>query len=358
MQTSFGDISSEIWSSIKYYSEVEANGILLAERNGVRGRSARLKAWNDFRAYIRQAESYYNIARKTHTRSASLLYYYCFLNIVKAGLRIKGNTGVRNKVGHGLYFNSNPKVAFSKLTLKFNSGIGTQFYKSYYSVPPSRRPLKLVKLLGYCSDVGTQYEMANYGPDKLHPMYSAVLHNSNTQRSWGIMGIYDFDSLKPYVRTFKKLLDDYEPLSGISSNSKELFGLDAWHASSFTFLQERTTHKWIDPNTSYPHDILSGKMATALTNTIHPNYFSMTPYLYVAEPYTTNNQMAFDEPFAIYTLMFSLSNLVRYNPAFLEKLLNSTDAWMIENFIQFTPETFLRSIIGWLIGTDYVYMRR
>ena len=54
--------------------------------------------------------------------------------------------------------------------------------------------------------------------------------------------------------------------------------------------------------------------------------------------------------------MFALGNLVRYQPHTLEKMLKMQDSWMIENFINATPITFIRHIRN-EISSEYLAFR-
>jgi hypothetical protein len=65
-----------------------------------------------------------------------------------------------------------------------------------------------------------------------------------------------------------------------------------------------------------------------------------------------------NEVLAIYAVMFYLSSLVRYRPNYLESLLNHKPAWLIENFVNSTPETFLKMMVSKIVGTDFVFRRR
>jgi len=55
--------------------------------------------------------------------------------------------------------------------------------------------------------------------------------------------------------------------------------------------------------------------------------------------------------------MFYLSSLVRYQPAYLEELLDHKPAWLIESFVNSTPETFLRIIVSRITNNRLVFRR-
>ena len=79
---------TELWLILKSYSEVQIRGLDLLKIQG-NSNYAKLKKWKVFRAFIRQAEIYWEAANKTARRASALLYYYCFLNLVKAFFTLK-----------------------------------------------------------------------------------------------------------------------------------------------------------------------------------------------------------------------------------------------------------------------------
>ncbi len=69
-------------------------------------------------------------------------------------------------------------------------------------------------------------------------------------------------------------------------------------------------------------------------------------------------QVLFSEPLAIYVLMFYLGSLVRYYPYYLEQLLESKYARIIECFLAGAPETFLRHMTNLILDHNYVLVNR
>jgi hypothetical protein len=356
---SSSNISDEMWSHLKYYSEVKEQGVNLALKNKILKKRDYEKAWKEFRACMRQAESYYEIARKTPTRSAALLYYYCFLNLIKGGLYIKSkNPFPTDKPKHGLYFKPRKASTLDTLTIKVSPGVFKKFYVDYFSHNPSKMPLNLSRLLGYCTDIGVQYSRCAYGEPAVHAFLYSCISMSSARESWNLVAIRDFSNIEKNKKSISKFMNDYERVDVPKAEILEIFDLEAWPAQFYSFFESRETKAWLSPDVPYPPHLLSKECAEDLNNLHHPNFFDVKPQGFIAEPYSVKNQMPMDELCAIYMIMFSLSNLVRYNPSFLERMLESKDAWMLESYNQYTPETFLWTIIGWIIDQDCVFMRR
>jgi YaaC-like protein len=103
------------------------------------------------------------------------------------------------------------------------------------------------------------------------------------------------------------------------------------------------------------------KLIDALNPYFSVHYYDDNRDFDLALPYqdmTHTTPIPMNEALAIYVAMFCLSSLVRYRPSYLEALLNHTPAWLIENFLDSTPELFLRIMVSEIIGKDFVFRRR
>src|SRR5260221_6439441 len=128
------DIERELWTALEYYSEVEDVGLNLIQTKGLQPQSDHQEIYKYFQAFVRQAKSYYDSAKSLHYRSSSLLYYYSFLNLVKAYLllrdpqRTMGRTA--RDVVHGLsYRSNNTNTDFLTEAIRVCPGIFPTFYE-------------------------------------------------------------------------------------------------------------------------------------------------------------------------------------------------------------------------------------
>src|SRR5258708_18817942 len=126
--------------------------------------------------------------------------------------------------------------------------------------------------------------------------------------------------------------------------------------SFLSFTQLSLWHRgFIDPV------VFRQKIINDLSPYYSSHYFDDNRDFDLVLPYTdrTNpTQLPITEALAIYAVMFYLSSLVRYRPDYLEELLNTKPAWLIENFVTSTPETFLRIMVCKIIESDIVFRRR
>lgn len=72
-------------------------------------------------------------------------------------------------------------------------------------------------------------------------------------------------------------------------------------------------------------------------------------------PLKKNYQIPFNDTLASYVIMFYLGSLVRYFPHYLESLLNSKHAWIIERFSKSIGVLFLRNINSLIMGKNLIF---
>ncbi len=354
-----GKIDDELWILLEYKSEVEDVGIKFLLQNGIKKRNVK-KVYKHFQSYVRQAKNYYYSAKNLHPRSASLLYYYCFLNLAKAALVIKEPTIGGRKIGHGL--SCMPKD-FSKLktqTVKvLNDGVFPKFYQWYFGQSIKPQSLNVQKLLTYCTDISYQNRIAGIGDCKLLQAFfvSEVGVRENQKIGWPLLGIATFDSCTSYSKSFAFLHENFEEVNISFLSGKEYFDIDKHELNAFTFFQSKQTFNWASDNIP---PIMEGRSLVMKTfgTLLQTNYYKSNFDYYISLPYLPNKQIPMDETISIYLIMYYLSNLVRYNPRYLEELLNKKEAWLIDSFIRSCPLIYLRSIISRINNIDYIISNR
>lgn len=355
-----GSIEDELWILLEYQSEVEDVGLKFVIQNGVNKRDAK-KVYKHFQAYIRQAKNYYYSAKQLHPRSSSLLYYYCFLNLAKAALVVKHPAIGGHKISHGI--SCLPKD-FSKLktqTIKVlnDGGVFPRFYEWYFGQPIKPQSLNVQKLLIYCTDISYQNLVAGIGNCKLLQGYyvDQVNVGQSPHIGWPLIGIASFNQCAPYSKAFKALYDNFEKVELPQFNGREYFDAQNMQLSAFTFFQSKQTFNW--PSDNIPPTLENRDIVLkTFGNLLQPNYYRTNFDYYISLPYLPNKQIPMDETISIYLIMFYLSNLVRYNPKYLEELLSKKEAWIIDSFIRTCPLAYLRSMVSRITNTDYTISSR
>lgn len=365
--TTSSDIERELWSALEYYSEVEEVGLGLIQTKGLQPPPSHQEIFNSFRAFVRQAKSYYSSAKTLHYRSSSLLYYYSFLNLVKAYLAlIQPQNIMGQRVHHGLNYNpSTTNTDFQLETIGVREGAFPMFYEAQTSnaIPTTTNlHLNIVKLLSYPNELSFQYLLAGYGSVGILPSIAATVIDQSNNQSWTIIGIPPVASLNDYLSLYANFLQIYQEVEiGIDQLIPVFFGVNPSELFIYRFFQEIITTPTPVSGRGIDRVIPMQRIIHDLSPYISTHYFDDNRDFDLVVPYTDTTHptpIPITEALAIYAIMFYLSSLVRYRPDYLEALLNTKPAWLIENFVTSTPETFLRIMVCKIIGIDYIFRRR
>lgn len=364
------DIERELWTALEYYSEVEDIGLNLIQTKGLQPQSLHQEIFKCFQAFVRQAKAYYGSAKTLHYRSSSLLYYYSFLNLVKAYLlfqdpqKIMGRT--KQSVTHGLNYKTNTtNTDFQLEVIRVSEGIFPLFYEAETSIAISTArtsTLNITSLLSYPIDIGYPYQLVGYGDHKILPSLAAGVIDQTQKQAWTIIGIPAHPSLNNFLNLHVNFLNSFQEVE-INKNllATTMFaGIGVPELSFYRFFQNRTTIPLLADD-FIPIPALMEHISNALHPYFSVHYFDDNKDFDLILPYhdsTNTAPIPMNEALSIYAVMFYLSSLVRYRPNYLESLLNHKPAWLIENFVNGTPETFLRMMVSKITEKDFVFQRR
>lgn len=348
-------VDDELWCFLEYYSEIKEVGINFIKEKGIKRYPTYEKAFYMFQGFIRQARNYYNAAKALHYRSSSLLYYYSFLNLVKAYLIL--NTPdkiIGKKIFHGLSFIKD-NLKFSKQRIKVSrNGVFPIFHKSDTGNSlPNNTTLNIVNLFSYCHEIGYQYQSGKFGLSKIIPCYCALAINNALKNSWTIVAIQFFDRIIPYKSIIKCFEEYFEEIDFSKDISGEIFQIQGWNHGKYRYYQSKNPKPLKPDGKSFQIEIPE-ELKLALNKVFNGNYYPDDYDFVISLPYLPNKQLQMNEPLAIYSIMFYLGSLVRYKPEYLEKLLQTKPAWLIESFVRTCPLTFLQIIISKIVGIDYI----
>lgn len=353
-----GEIDDELWIILEYYSEVEEVGLKFLKGKRLINSIQRKNVFRYFQAYVRQAKNYYYSAKSLSPKSSGLIYYYCFLNLIKAALIIENPSIVGKRINHGLTYDVNKNATFDKETVVVKkNGVFPMFYSWYFNRVIKPQSLNLSVLLSYCTDISYQCQLASVYEPKIHQAYYAMCTNQKEKTGWALVGVSGAKELLRYRKSFSMFFSSFEKVELPKPACREIFNIDAYSQSYFTFFQSVDIKPWLSDNIP-PSLELRYEILKAFENAFQANYFGENPDFMISLPYRQKNQIRADETIAIYLIMYYLSNLVRYKPEFLEGLLSRKESWLIDSFVRSCPTTFLRSMISRITGTDYIIEKR
>lgn len=349
-----GNIDDEFWILLEYYSEVETVGLNFLKSKGIISYTQRKKVFKHFQAHVRQAKNYYYSAKSLPTKSSALLYYYCFLNLAKAAILTKNPNLAGKKRYHGIKFNFNENIELNKqVVTSQRSGVFPLLYEWYFGKPIGEHSLNIKTLLNYCTEISYQCHMSGIEEDKILSGFYAHCTNRTQKTGWSVIGLTNANLLLQYPKTYKFFIENFEKIELKQHDFFDIFGLTAFEYKFFTFFQSINPIPW--PSTSITSALeVRGEIMKAFDSGIYSNFTGKEVDFQIALPYKTRNQIFMDEAISIYLVMFYLSNLVRYNPQYLEKIFSKKEAWLIDSFIRSCSITFIKKFISKILGTDYI----
>jgi hypothetical protein len=354
------DLDEEVFASLEYLSEIPSVGINYLKSLNIDRPKLRFPR---FQAFIRQGKTFYQTASKLHFRAAALMYYYSFLNLVKAYISLYDPRFVVGAVGHGLTlgrFSPRP-FTYQAVYTDNRGGVFQRFYELQNpGITLGRLKLNIPLLLGYSQDVAYEYERAGFGSHRILRTKVRMFSHQASRISWPIIAIQNFNVLRGYKKTLAGFYKYFEEVNLDQRVIHEVFDLVAAASRSFSFFQSITTYDWMPTSglDTASFNRMREEIQAAVKDFYDPPIFNDEHDFHLALPLHVNNQIPMNQATAIYSLMFYIGSLVRYRPDYLEKLLNSKDAWIIERFVRGAPITFLLTIGNLILGKNYMYDRR
>lgn len=351
-------IDDEIFASLAYLSEIPEVGKTYLKKYIQRPDQIDL-AFSLFKAYVRQARTFYESARTLHHRASPLNYYYSFLNLAKCFICITNPIVVGNRINHGLSY-SLQKDELRKQQVSVNSHQGV-FHLLYEKLAKQNinQPLNLnlAKLLGYCTDISYEYVNSGFGERKLIPVRANISGNSDTKKSFVTIAASGIELLNSYPITRNIFEGFFEEVEIHKDLVKECFDIHAKDTDNLKFYESKKEYDLVE------NDRVSTKLITEECYGVLAPVFMSNPYsgdidFFISLPYAETPYTPFNEILAIYVTMYFLGSLVRYYPFYLEEILQSKEAWLIERFIESTPSTFLRHISNLILDEDRIYSIR
>ena len=349
------DVKNEVFGSIEFITEIEEIG---REHLIGCGQSRNLRStFLNMQAFVRQAKTFSRSAETLDYRASSLSYYFSFLNLVKAYIATKEPEKIRGEVYHGLIKPRGTRTSDRQI-VEVRNGVFPTFYRL---VTGQRLKLKtrfnVFDLLGYCSDVGLEYEVGGFGRHRTTPCRAIVASEQNTGPYFGLIDVCDFDKLEPYKKTLSAFYSRLEEVDLEPNSCRELFKL---------YAEEKRRYRFFETRGLFPLNedgkIPIGQVMSHVYDGLRP-FFEQTPYagdgdFTLVAPLRKNLQIPMRESVAIYAVMFYLSSLVRYDPTYLEKIFASREAWIFKRFVSTAPITFLRRIRNLIDGRNFIYLSR
>lgn len=360
------DKVTELWSLLEYYYAIEETRDKFLISKGITNKSERARVGIAFSSYIEQAKNFFTYAQNSDYRSAALLYYYSFLNLAKAKLVVEKPELVGKEFHHGIKRNNKTGDVLKqtcKATTSYKPELVATFSELYAlrfdkALKPSMS-VSLSNLLGYCTDVTHEYTQVNGSTPKISPVKYHVVIDNNRKKCWVKIAVCDWGRQSRYKGAYGQFLKEFKRITISNLNRQLTWDLSPHAMPWYTFFESDIEYDFIGTdgvNTFACND----QLKRILKNHFQDDIFDGAGGFQMTAPLRQNNQTPCDELTAIYIAMFHLSEIVRYEPEFFESVLSNKtkNGWLIKNFIESCPSTFLQRMIGWITGDQYLVERR
>jgi hypothetical protein len=268
-------------------------------------------------------------------------------------------------VRHGLSYDpSTSNTDFQLEIVRVSPGIFPMFYEAQTSnviSTTTNQFLNIANLLSYPTEISYQYRLAGYGDMNILSSLAVAAVDRTNNQIWAILGMPAEASLTGFLSLHSNFLNTYQEVQIDQDLLALVFGMSVADLYYFRFFQEIATTQSLANSGFIDPAVFKQKIITDLSTYYSPHYFDDNRDFDLVLPYTDSTNptpLPITEALAIYAVMFYLSSLVRYRPAYLEEVLYTKPAWLIENFVTSTPETFLRMMVCKIIERDIVFRRR
>lgn len=323
-----GDPETIIWASIKQLCSREVGEEISERIHGVRRKREREAVAENLKLYIQQATEFYEAARTAKSNTAPLIYYYSFLNLAKAYCELK-YPNIHKRVEsyrHGVSWRPNPlyltdldKVEIS-VTMR---GVWHMLWEALNGDPctianPAR--LKIKDLFSYCPEIGIEYSRTYGGDQKFVDLVKPrILYDNSTDEVWIQFSVHR-ENLKIQRLSAPALL---RQIQSRRSGYSEVKATD----------HEYRTFQSISPVKVGKNDMVLDAIKNDVAAFNLFVRFGKEHCLEYSVPIQNHLPVRMPQILVLYTVLFWLGSLVRYDPHSLNNLMDSNYWILIDGFM-------------------------
>jgi len=327
-----GDPESIIWSSIKFLCSRSAAKDIASDFHGVVGAKNLNKIAHNLKLYINQAYEFYQAALLAKANTAPLFYYYSFLNLAKALCEIQGPSfHLKNEnFHHGISRKFNSKymaVPYWDTVRTNNRGVWHALWealtKSNCPVPQGTS-FRIKDLFLLCPEISSEIFMSLGEERALIPLVEPdILYDSSTKCAWIRFSINRSD-LKGFRMSAPKFLNK------ITTQRSGYIEVRTLKPELRKFL--RTFESATPVSTPARSSVLELLYADVLGMNLFC-YYSESRKLSYYVPVQDKLKFQMPQVMVVYTILFWLGSLVRYDPHSIGYLMESPNWVLIDGFI-------------------------
>lgn len=324
-----GNREQIVWSSIKHLCTAGVADRILHYTYRITNKKLRNQVATNIKLYINQAFAFYSAALKSETNTSPLLYYYCFLNLAKALCEIKHPNfhQMQECYRHGISWrpNSEYMVDLTKESVYLsNRGVWHILWEKVTGQTSNLlNPtyLKIKNLLSCCPELSTEYERVFSGPSKYIDLIEPdILFDTINDEFWIKFSVSRNDLR--YAR-----LSRHKFINLISNGNNWYRQVKSTESHLLTF--ELAIPKKLQTNPPQTYSSLLESEIKSMNPFVHPGTDDFDYYV----PIQISLPVQLPQLLLLYTLIFWLGSLVRYDPHSIAYLRESRFWIIIDGFL-------------------------
>lgn len=327
-QGTLGDTEKIIWSSIRHLCSRGVIENVAFDVFGHRNRRNIDSISNNAKLYIQQASAFYEAASASKPNTAPLLYYYSFLNLAKGLCELRNPRfhGRNECYKHGLSWRPDPLkiVDPTKDVISITQrGVWHVLWESMtlkpYPAPNSTR-IRIKNLLQFCPEISVETELVCGSDNRLIEMVEPLLlHDADKKQAWIRFSVYrqQLTELKLTGPKFMAMLSSAgASFQEVQSTKNYLRTFEQGTPVSFKNLDE-----------------VRGLLQTDIVALNAFTFMESNAKLTYAIPDQRKLKFNMPQLLVLYSILFWLGSLVRYDPHSVDALLDSPYWTMIDGFM-------------------------
>jgi hypothetical protein len=342
-EITLGDPETILWASIRQLCSRKVGEGIAEEIHGVHHKRDREAVARNLKLYIQQATEFYEAAHAAKPNTAPLIYYYSFLNLAKAYCELKSpKLHQRSEsYSHGLSWKPNPKylVNLEKDEILISTrGVWHLLWEAFVGLPcsvanPTR--LRIKDLFSYCLGVGIEYERTFGGPQKLIDLEKPdTLYDDSTNEAWIRFSVHR-EELKIHRITAPKLLLEIQTSR---SGYTEVRAADRDYRTFQSTIPVKIGPK--DIILEAVRDDVAAFNAFVIMGREHRLEYSI--------PIQSLLPIRVPQIIVLYTILFWLGSVVRYDPHSLSDLMDS-EYWILIDGFMSQSRLWLLELFEWAL---------
>jgi hypothetical protein len=348
-----GDPERIIWSSIRQMGISDVADAILYRIHNVKSQRSRSIISGNLKIYFNQAYEFYEAGLTAKSNTAPLFYYYSFLNLAKSICEIAHPNfhKMQECYHHGIGWTPNREYLVNMEREKISitqRGVWHVFWEAVKNQPcnvPNPLRLEIKELFAFGVETTDEYGRAFGKPTKFIEMIEPeAMADPDFSELWLQFSV-DKSDLRILNLSRPKLLQIIKPNSNnyrsVKSKSENLWTFELENPVRIPRGYEGTFM-----------DLLQSELDT-LNVFVHPGPDSLQYHI----PIQTQLPLQLPQINLLYTLMFWLSSLVRYDPHSVGELQESQYWMLIDGFMN-QSRIWLLQLFEWELYGKETYLKR